>query len=107
MATPRKRHPIAPTKPPVDVVEDNIDEFTEEATAEIFEMLAEAEKVEDEPEVPFREESIIPTDDVGPRFVEVEKKPVAKTAPVVQSPSTPQPVPKRHPRNIPKFSRTK
>ena len=60
-------------------------------------------------EQPFVEQSIVPTEDTGPRFVEENKS----EAPVVESPkeAVPQaapPVahpPKRNPRNIPRFSR--
>jgi hypothetical protein len=108
MATPRKRRPtpLAPI-PPAEPVKDNIEGFIEEVTTDLFERLAEAEKIEDKPEPIFREETIVPTDDVGPRFVEVEKPPAVTPAPAPKSATVPQPVPKRHPRNIPKFSRTK
>jgi hypothetical protein len=55
-------------------------------------------------------ESIVPTEDAGPRFVEkpvevVKQEPapeiVSSSAPVLPHP------PKRHPRNIPKYSRHK
>jgi hypothetical protein len=108
MATPRKRrpNPLAPI-PSAEPVKDNIEEFIEEVTTDLFERLAEAEKIEDKPEPIFREETIVPTDDVGPRFVEVERTPTAIPASAPKPVTTPQPMSKRHPRNIPKFSRTK
>jgi hypothetical protein len=100
---------IPPVQPSSEPVEDNLEEFIEKATVDLFEMLAEAEKVEDvpepEPEPEFREQAIVPTEDVGPRFTPVDQ-PLAQ--PVVSKPAAVlQPAPKRHPRNIPKFSRTK
>lgn len=52
---------------------------------------------------PFVEEMIVPTDDLGPRFVE---EPVTPTPEPQKVPEL-QPAPKRHPRNVPKFSRTR
>lgn len=48
-------------------------------------------------------EEIIPTEDPGPRFIDAE--PLEATPPSVPGPQTA--TPKRHPRNIPKFSRIK
>lgn len=55
---------------------------------------------------PFVEETIVPTEDFGPRFLEV-------TEPETPAPkkATPEaklmPGPKRHPRNVPRFSRSR
>lgn len=57
------------------------------------------------PEV-FVEEVIVPTDDLGPRFVEVESVEV-KTEPTPEPKKQELlPPPRRHPRNVPRFSRT-
>lgn len=60
-------------------------------------------------ETPFIEEEIVPTADDGPRFTPEPEKPAAAVAlPESGSPLTIGKVPpKRHPRNIPKFSRNK
>jgi hypothetical protein len=112
MASPRKRPPSDPTsglgsesieetsKVSVKDEEENIEEFLEFAAEETFTLIEFAEK---EPEAkPFVEESIVPTEDPGLRFV-AEPEPVKVVAPLVEAPKAP---PKRHPRNTPKFSRT-
>ena len=105
MATPRKRSSNS-TKPPEEVTEETpLSEFLDEVATEMFETISQKEE-EDLPEPgpiekPFVEESIIPTEDPGPRFI-------PEPLPVVKSPEPPKPVaPRRHPRNIPKFSRYK
>jgi hypothetical protein len=104
MATPRKRRQN-PTPPAP--VEENLDEFVEEETTNFFEMLSEAEKIVEQPPAPvFRELSIIPSEDLGPRFVEAQ--PPAPQPQQKTKLNPPREVPqKRHPRNTPRFSRTK
>lgn len=80
--------------------EENIEEFLESAAEETFALI---ELAEEEPEVkPFIEESIVPTEDPGLRFV-AEPEPVKTVTPPTEVPKAP---PRRHPRNTPKFSRT-
>ncbi len=106
MATTRKRSSNF-TKPPEEVTEEaQLSEFLEEVSTEMFETIS--QKEEEQPELPKVEQpfvapSIIPTEDPGPRFI-------PKTEPtlVTKDPEPPKPVaPRRHPRNIPKFSRYK
>jgi len=105
MAAPRKRPSTGFTAKPIeekaiDSEQAAIDTFLEEAAAEVFEVT----EPEPEPEpAPFVEEAIAPTEDPGPRFVEVA---TPGPAPVAAAPPEPR-APKRHPRNIPKFSRIK
>lgn len=76
---------------------------------ELFESVKEVIEAEDEaespvllpPPVPFVEETIVPTEDFGPRFV--EEPPVEKPKEV--KPLELKPAPRRQPRNVPKFSR--
>jgi len=126
MAPPRKRSTssfIPPSKPKEEKVE--VEELREKNATEMFETISRIEEETKvgtpvEPEVapiPVVIDSIVPTEDVGPRFVEETppKVVVAKPeAPVIASPTqTPSAVPqlthppKRHPRNIPKYSRYK
>lgn len=112
MATPRKRSPLGQTsgfgnesiEGTSNVSEkderDNLEEFLEVATNDLFEMIEVAEKKVEV--VPFFEESITPTEDPGLRFVETPEPP-AKEATATTTLKAP---PRRHPRNIPKFSRT-
>jgi len=87
----------------------SVEQLIEVITDEILETVAQSE-AEVNPvvitEPPFVAPEIIPTDDVGPRFVEETATPRPQ---VVTPAATPQlqPPPKRHPRNIPKFSRYK
>jgi hypothetical protein len=112
MAAPRKRPLSTPTsgfgsesieetsKVSVKDEEENIEEFLEFAAEETFALI---ELAEEKPEAkPFVEESIVPTEDPGLRFV-AEPEPVKTVTPSVEVPKAP---PKRHPRNTPKFSRT-
>lgn len=105
MATSRKRS---------SGFEKSLEENSLENPANLEEMLEpvkeiiEAENEAESPviyNVPFVEETIVPTPDLGPRFLE-ESTPTPEPAP---SPKTPvlQPPPKRHPRNVPRFSRTR
>ena len=83
----------------------SVEEFLDESAREMFETIS---RTEEEPEAPLPVvlPEITPTEDVGPRFVE---EPPASSPQVVTPPATPQlqPPPKRHPRNVPKFSRFK
>lgn len=85
---------------PKDEETASIDEFLEENAREMFETIS-----RDEEEVveaaPFTPMEIAPTEDAGPRFVEETAPPAPPATPQLQ------PKPKRHPRNIPKFSRYK
>jgi hypothetical protein len=97
MATTRKRSSGFTEKP---------EELLEEVATEMFETISHEEEAVPVP-VPvaktFVVESITPTEDSGPRFI-----PEAEPTPVAKTPELPKPVaPKRHPRNIPKFSRHK
>lgn len=91
----------------------SLEEFLDESAREMIEIISQAEE---EPEakveqrvatpLPVVLSEITPTEDVGPRFVEETPTPpsqvvVASPTPKLQAP------PKRHPRNIPKFSRYK
>jgi hypothetical protein len=116
MATPRKRSPGF-TKPAEEVTEEvKVEELLEEVATEMFEtILQKEEEVKEEPtpqpkvSAPVVIESIIPVEDAGPRFVDVEPEKEPEQAVKVTSPTpprTPRNVhpPKRHPRNIPKFT---
>jgi hypothetical protein len=82
--------------------EKEIQEFLDVAATEMFETISREEEKAVE-EKPFIAPEITPTPDAGPRFLPKEEQPAAKAP---QAP--PQPVaPRRHPRNVPKFSRTK
>ena len=92
-------------------------ESTEDTT--LFEDLLESAQEEPEQEVvvetpevkfvppvpvaprPFVEEKITPSDDAGPRFTEETPTVTLRKAPALE------PKPKRHPRNVPRFSRTR
>ena len=119
MSAPRKRTPtpLATSGFKVESVEETpsapekeeqelLEEFIEVASNEVFEAIELAEeKVEKKVEVKtFVEQSIVPSEDLGPRFVETQELPVVAKA----TPPTPigKAPPKRHPRNTPKFSRT-
>jgi hypothetical protein len=128
MAPARRRNSLPPTpKPSTEKVK--VDEFLDEVATEMFETIS---RIEEKPEketpvepetkaTPTIIESIVPTEDLGPRFIEetsekvaeVTKKPPTprttvdpRVAPPPQITTTPQltPPPKRHPRNVPKFS---
>jgi hypothetical protein len=128
MAPARRRNSSPPTpKPSAEKV--MVDEFLDEVATEMFETIS---RIEEKPEretsaepetkaTPTIIESIIPTEDLGPRFIEVTAEKVAevtKNPPTPRTTATPQvppspqvtttpqltPPPKRHPRNIPKFS---
>ena len=112
MATPRKRSPSGQTSGfGIESIEEtsnvsekdereNLEEFQEVTANEVFEMIELAEeKIET---APFFEDCIVPTEDLGLRFVETSEPPAAATLPVAPLKAPPR----RHPRNTPKFSRT-
>jgi hypothetical protein len=106
MATPRKRS-SGFTKPTEEITEEaEFTEFLGEVATEMFETILRKEEEQPEPtkvEQPFVAPSVIPTEDPGPRFI-----PEPEPIPVAKAPESLKPVtPRRHPRNIPKFSRYK
>ena len=110
MATRRRSSGFTPPK---DEETPTIEDFLDAAATEMFETISREEeeaeaKVEEKVEAPLPVilPEITPTEDVGPRFVEEPPTPQPQA---VTPPATPQlqPPPKRHPRNIPKFSRYK
>lgn len=103
MATPRKRYSSKP-QPEVSEKVSNISAELEKAAEEKDEVLP---VVFDEPEPVFVEKSITPMPDPGPRFL--DKEPPAPEPPTTQAPGVPleQPPKRKHPRNVPKFSRYK
>lgn len=126
MATTRKRStssPVFVSKEAETVVEETaVEELLEETTAEMFETISRIEeevKVEEpkakEPKaeavpprqvVKFIPEEIIPTEDAGPRFVDTTTTPPPPAKPKAEAPTLKAP-PKRHPRNVPRFSARK
>lgn len=101
-----------------------VEEFLDESAKEVFESIAITEEKEEVEEVKEEEApapapvappapapkpaavllpDIIPTEAPGPRFVEPTPEPVAKP---VAAPKL-NPPPKRHPRNVPRFSARK
>jgi hypothetical protein len=109
MATTRRRAPGFAEKPKVafaEVKEEiSLDEPTVETPPEEIPV-----SIPPPAPMPVVIESIVPTEDAGPRFVEKpveEIKQESTTETVCSSaPVLPHP-PKRHPRNIPKYSRHK
>jgi hypothetical protein len=116
MATTRKRS-SGFTKPAEEVTEEaQLSEFLDEVATEMFETISQKEEeAKEEPapqpkvSTPVIIESILPVEDVGPRFVDVEPEEELKQATKATTP-TPAPAPrnahppKRHPRNVPKFT---
>ena len=99
MATPRKRPSASFSEKPKEegTEKQEVEKFLDVMAAEVFETIEKVEEKQEEQILP----EIIPTEDPGPRFVEtpvVEKQPEPVKVEVKQ--------PKRHPRNIPRFSRT-
>jgi hypothetical protein len=94
MATPRKRPSSGFSEKPAEenTEEQEIEESLEVTVADVLEEIETIEKL-------FPE--ITPTEDPGPRFVETL---VEETQPEPQKAQVKKP--KRHPRNIPRFSRT-
>ena len=87
----------------------SVEEFLDESSTEMFETIlrTEEELVEKtEAPKPVILPEITPTEDVGPRFVEEAPAPSPQAVTPEVSQQL-QPPPKRHPRNIPKFSRYK
>lgn len=110
MATTRKRSTSsgfsAPKSEEVKAEEAAIAEFLEESAREMFETISRSEEPVVE-EKPFVAESITPTPDPGPRFLDKEPQPVATpVSPPQKEPGiTLKPKPqRRHPRNVPRFS---
>jgi len=85
----------------------SVEQMIEVIMDETLETVAQP-KEEDNPvvitETPFVAPEIIPTDDAGPRFVEETATPQSQVVTPIAAPQI-QPPPKRHPRNVPKFSR--
>lgn len=85
-------------------------EVIEEENSEVHEETADSHEVETPvaEEKPFVEETIVPMEDFGPRFIEVAEPAEPKPEPErrVKSPEL-SPRPKRNPRNVPRFSRTR
>lgn len=104
MATTRKRTSGFSTD--TETEEQVLVEATEtlEVTEETHEIIME-EPVAEVKSEPFVEQTIVPTEDLGPRFLETP--PALAPAPEPKKAPTLQPAPKRHPRNIPKFSKTR
>jgi hypothetical protein len=108
MATPRKRSSGFTNATEDEVTREELVEEVTETLQEVIdeEVLLEVTPVETKTKQPtqvFIEESIIPTEDLGVRFVEDVKKP---STPAI-TPREEEPKPKRHPRNTPRFSRTR
>jgi hypothetical protein len=114
MATTRRKTSGFTEKPKVASTEAKEEILLDEPTEEIApeEIAPEETPVPVPPPAPMPVviESIVPTEDAGPRFVEkpveeVKQEPtpeiVSSSAPALLHP------PKRHPRNIPKYSRHK
>lgn len=100
MPSPRKRYPAKPQEEVSEKVSNIFADKNEESPSEDTIV----NKIE-EPLPVFIEESITPMPDPGPRFLEKELPPAEK--PTVKTPgeSPPQTPERKHPRNIPKFSR--
>lgn len=103
MASTRKR-PSSGFSSEEKTEEEEIKSFVEDTSTKIIEMLDEKEEAIQ----PFVEQEIIPTPDPGPRFVELlrEEEIISSSESEKMAPVSLQ-LPKRHPRNIPKFSRSK
>jgi hypothetical protein len=102
MATPKRRTSGFNVDPEAKQ-EEEVQEFLDAVATEMFETISHKEKEEVEKK-PFVAPEITPTPDPGPRFLPKEEQPPAAATPK----APPQPVaPRRHPRNVPKFSRTK
>lgn len=122
MAT-RRKAPVF-TAPEEEEETKSIEEFLDASAREMFETISREEEEAEEEEVkveavveqvtptpPPKPMSVIlpeitPTDYVGPRFVEETVAPAPKPQAPAPAPQL-QPPPKRHPRNVPKFSRHK
>jgi hypothetical protein len=109
MAAPRKRTTTpgftTPKKEEVKIEEALISELLDESAREMFETISRKEEEVVE-EKPFVAQSIAPTPDPGPRFLDKE---ISPPAPAQKTPGEilkPKPV-RRHPRNTPRFSACK
>jgi hypothetical protein len=110
MANPRRRTSgftteleakEAPVTEIISKEEIEIEELVESVATEMFETISLKEEAPTKEEA-FIAPSITPVDS-GPRFLPMEEPPTPST-----QKAPPQPVaPRRHPRNVPKFSRTK
>jgi hypothetical protein len=101
MATPKKRSSTGfTTNPPEEATEEKeVEEFLDAMAVETFAEIENQEEVKEEPKVEAIRE-IVPTEDPGPRFVE---QPVTAAEPPAKPVKPEQP--RRHPRNIPRFTR--
>lgn len=103
MAAPRRKTSGFSSEP-LEKPKETLVEITSE------EVICEEEKVEEilseEQLVPVLE-TITPTEDVGPRFVEKKKEEVVEVLAAPAPVSVVTHPPKRNPRNIPRFSRIK
>lgn len=102
MATTRKRTSGFSEKPKEDesTEQKELEQMLDVLAQETFEEISQKEAIAPV----FVPQEIIPTEDVGPRFLEPEVTAVpaeSRPEPQLKAP------PKRHPRNIPKFSRFK
>jgi|Laugresu1bdmlbsd_1035121.scaffolds.fasta_scaffold65096_2 hypothetical protein len=104
MATTRKRSSGFSTE--LETENQELPEVTEtlEPAEETSEVHSEEPVIEFKPEpAPFVEETIVPLEDLGPRFLETSEVPAPEPKKVTEL----QPQPKRQPRNVPRFSRTR
>lgn len=101
MATTRRKSSSGFTTPKEEEEIKSVEEFLEECTQEILEVASQLEE-KAETQAPVVLPEIVPTEDLGPRFVEQPAIVESETKVVVAQKL--QPPPKRHPRNIPKFS---
>lgn len=102
MATTRRKSSSGFTTPKKEEEEINsVEEFLEESAQEVLTVVSQLEE-KVEAQAPAVLPEIVPTEDVGPRFV--EQPTVSEPEPQVVIAQKLQPPPKRHPRNIPKFS---
>jgi hypothetical protein len=100
MATSRRRTSGFTEKPKEEVKEEaQVEELLDEIAAEMFETISRKEEEALEEPLP-----VAPIEEVSPH---VEEKPVAPKPQSRAVTPKPLPVPKRHPRNIPKVSRYK
>lgn len=102
MATTRKRTSGFSEKPKEDesTEQEEIEQMLDVLAQETFEEISQKEEIAPV----FVPQEIIPTDDAGPRFLDLEVPATPEAARPEPQLKTP---PKRHPRNIPKFSRFK
>lgn len=106
MATPRKRPMSGFSSSPSEGGEsekEKVAEFLDTLVNEALEATEAEEEIKTVDELlPVVIEEIVPTEDPGPRFIKLGEPPsVEVEAPV----NVEVKKPKRHPRNIPKFSR--